>query len=92
MDIIPCAAFEDCTGELDLVVAADVLYDRQNLGWLGRFRQRAGRVLVADSRLRDFDEDGYARVARYESSTLPDLDEAREFRRVSVYASDGIGG
>ncbi|MEE4660703.1 MAG: 50S ribosomal protein L11 methyltransferase [Halieaceae bacterium] len=78
--------FDDCEGPFDLVLAADVLYDRANLPWLARFLQRAPRVLLADSRIRDFAEPGYRKLGEWPGNTFPDLDESAEFRRVSVYA------
>ena len=77
--------YESCEGVFDLILVADVLYDRENLPWLDRFLQRAPAVLVADSRVRDFSHPGYRRLDQWESTTLPDLDESPEFRRVSVY-------
>jgi len=77
--------FDMVRGAVDLVTAADVLYDRENLHWLRRFEQRAGRALVADSRLRDFDFPPYRELARCASSTVPDLDESAEFRTVRIY-------
>ncbi len=85
VDVDLAADFNDVTDELDLILVADVLYDRENLPWLERFLQRAPEVLVADSRVRDFRFPGYERIAQYDSSTLPDLDESAEFRRVSLY-------
>ncbi|MEP5766343.1 MAG: 50S ribosomal protein L11 methyltransferase [Halieaceae bacterium] len=78
--------FDSCEGEFDVILVADVLYDRDNLPWLDRFLQRAAKVLVADSRVRDFSRPGYRRLGQWESNTLPDLDESAEFRRVSIYA------
>ena len=75
-------------GAVDLLIAADVLYDRENLPWLARFVERAPRVLVADSRLKDFDFPPYREIARHESCTLPDLDESAAFREVRVYAAE----
>lgn len=69
----------------DLVLVADVLYDRANLPLLDAFLTRGQQVLVADSRVRDFHHPPYARIARQEASTWPDLDESPEFRRVSLY-------
>jgi len=43
-------------GEVDLIIVADVLYDRENLVWLQRFTDRATQVLIADSRIKDFDQ------------------------------------
>ncbi|MFW5825508.1 MAG: class I SAM-dependent methyltransferase, partial [Marinobacter sp.] len=44
---------------LDVITAADVLYDRDNRPFLQAFRQAAGCVLLADSRVRDLVEPGY---------------------------------
>jgi predicted nicotinamide N-methyase len=77
--------FDDIDGEVDLILAADVLYDRDNLCWLARFVQRATAVLVADSRVRNFNYPRYRQIAGREASTLPDLDESAEFRRVRIY-------
>ena len=43
----------------DLILVADVLYDRANLPLLDAFLKRAPKVLVADSRVKDFQVDGY---------------------------------
>lgn len=80
-------AFEKVEGKLDMIVAADVLYDRANLPWLARFQERATDVLVGDSRIRHFDFPGYRKLVEADACTLPDLDESSEFRRVSLYAA-----
>jgi len=83
--------FEDyaaITAHIDFILVADVLYDRANLVWLPRFLQRAPRVLVADSRIRDFSEPGYRAIGYQNSSTWPDLDEFDEFRRVNLYLGE----
>lgn len=69
----------------DLVIAADVLYDRENLPLLTQFLARAPEVLVADSRIKDFELPPYRAIARVQSSTWPDLDEFDEFRDVRIY-------
>jgi predicted nicotinamide N-methyase len=74
-------------GTIDLILVADVLYDRANLPWLQRFVERAAQVLVADSRVKDFDVPPYRQVGQRDSCTLPDLDESREFRDVRLYAA-----
>lgn len=70
---------------LDLLIAADVLYDKANLPLLEIFRQKANEVLVADSRVKHFDFPPYQRIGREESFTVPDLDELDEFRWVNLY-------
>lgn len=71
----------------DLIVAADVLYDRANHGFLGAFLQRAPQVLVADSRVRNLDVPPYVLAGEVEAETLPDLNEFDEFRRVRFYTA-----
>jgi predicted nicotinamide N-methyase len=80
--------FDAIDGVVDLIIVADVLYDRGNLPWLQRFVERAQRVLIADSRVKGFDEPLYRPIARHASCTLPDLDESREFRDVRIYLAD----
>ncbi|MFU6376577.1 class I SAM-dependent methyltransferase [Metapseudomonas otitidis] len=69
----------------DLVVVADVLYDRANLPLLDHFLSRGREALVADSRVRDFSHPLYRRLAMLEACTWPDLAEPEQFRHVSLY-------
>ncbi|MFB4391965.1 MULTISPECIES: methyltransferase [unclassified Pseudomonas] len=69
----------------DLVLVADVLYDRANLPLLDQFLSRGRQALVADSRVRDFNHPLYRPLGVLEALTLPDLAEPHEFRRVSLY-------
>ncbi|WP_312246927.1 class I SAM-dependent methyltransferase [Stutzerimonas nitrititolerans] len=69
----------------DLIIVADVLYDRANLPLLDQFLSRGREVLVADSRVRDFQHPLYERLDILDTCTWPDLAEPAEFRRVSLY-------
>lgn len=69
----------------DLILVADVLYDRANLPLLDAFLSRGRQALVADSRVRDFSHPLYQRLAVLDACTLPDLAEPHEFRKVSLY-------
>jgi len=69
----------------DLIIVADVLYDRANLPLLDHFLSGGRRALVADSRVRDFNHPRYQRLALLDACTWPDLAEPEEFRRVSLY-------
>lgn len=80
--------FSAVAGPLDLVIVSDVLYDRSNFPWLRRFVERAGQVLIADSRVKDFDHPPYRQIARRPGCTLPDLDESAEFRDVRIYQAN----
>jgi predicted nicotinamide N-methyase len=76
------------SGDIDLIIVADVLYDKGNFPWLQRFVERAGQVLIADSRVKNFDHPPYRQVDRRDSCTLPDLDESREHGDVRVYLGE----
>jgi len=69
----------------DLIIVADVLYDRANRPLLDQFLSRGREVLVADSRVRDFQHPLYERLDILDACTWPDLAEPAEFRRVSLY-------
>lgn len=85
VELTLCDDFDHVEGDVDLIIVADVLYDRDNLPWLDRFSAKAPDVLVADSRVKNFDYPPYQQVARVEACTLPDLDESLEFRDVRIY-------
>src|SRR5690606_17103920 len=72
--------------DLDLILASDVLYDRDNLPLLSAFLQQAPQVLLADSRVRNLAEPGYRLLTQQEYRTLPDLNEFEEFNWVRIYA------
>ncbi|TWC36245.1 putative nicotinamide N-methyase [Pseudomonas sp. SJZ079] len=73
------------TDRFDLIIVADVLYDRANLPLLDQFLSRGRQALVADSRMRDFQHPLYRRLGQMQACTWPDLAEPAEFRRVSLY-------
>lgn len=72
----------------DLIIVADVLYDRANLPLLDQFLSRGREALVADSRVRDFQHPLYQRLGILEACTWPDLAEPAEFRHVSLYHAE----
>ncbi len=85
VELVMSDDFESIEGEVDIIIVADVLYDRENLPWLARFNERAKDVLVADSRVKNFDFPPYQQIGRREGCTMPDLDESMEFRDVRIY-------
>lgn len=70
---------------LDLIAAADVLYDRDNRPFLKAFRESARGVLLADSRVKDLQEPGYDVLGTVSATTWPDLNEFEEFNQVRLY-------
>ena len=77
---------ELCVDKVDLLIAADVLYDRENIPWLERLGRYADEVLIADSRIRDDSVfNGFEKIGDISTTTIPDLDELKEFGDVTIY-------
>ena len=74
-----------CAEQVDVLLAADVLYDQSNRFFLDEFLKFAPCVWVADSRVKNFSHPQYQKIDERSASTWPDLDEAHEFRNVSFY-------
>lgn len=70
-----------------VITVADVFYDRENLPLLKTMLKRSGTVLVSDSRLKGQLLQGMDIIGHHDSHTVPDLDESREFNRVTLYRS-----
>ena len=75
--------------KVDIAIAADVLYDRDNMSWLTRLPTLADEVLVADSRVKNLPVHGYEQIDRRTATTIPDLDELEEFNDVRLYRPAG---
>jgi len=73
------------TQAVDVILAADVLYDRENLSLLEPFRHAAPLVLIADSRVKNLSVPSYLKIGEAEATTCPDLGEPDEFNLVSIY-------
>lgn len=71
----------------DILFAADVLYDAENLPLLERFPNFAENIIIADSRQRNFQHPLFTKTQTLYGETLPDLAEPDEFRQVSLYQS-----
>lgn len=84
-----CADWAQRPGHLDLITAADVLYDPENRQLLEAFRGSAEQVLLADSRIRTLANPAYDKQAVIEARTWPDLNEFEEFNKVRIYLARG---
>ncbi|ROS05742.1 putative nicotinamide N-methyase [Sinobacterium caligoides] len=82
-----CGDFFAYHQPIDIILVADVLYDRENMPLLAEFARRAKTVLLADSRVRNLTVEPYRKRQTFESSTIPDLDESREFNQVNIYSA-----
>ena len=72
-------------GKVDWLIAADVLYDRENFPWITKLPAYADQVIIADSRVKQEKLSGYEVVETVVASTLPDLDEFKDFNTVRIY-------
>ncbi|HET6473076.1 MAG TPA: 50S ribosomal protein L11 methyltransferase [Pseudomonadales bacterium] len=82
------------TATFDVVLLADVLYDRDNLPLLDRLQAVAPTIVVADSRIAVIPNPAYRTITEVDARTLPNLGEFDEFKtvRVFVYGSvDSVG-
>lgn len=74
--------------DYDLLLMADVLYDRSNLPLLEAAARLARTVLVADSRVRTLPDPAYREVGTEAALTLPNLGEFDEFGLVRFFQRD----
>ncbi|HEY5646530.1 MAG TPA: 50S ribosomal protein L11 methyltransferase [Pseudomonadales bacterium] len=72
-------------GKADLLLMADVLYDRRNLPLLETAQRHATEILVADSRVTTLPDPSYREIASIDARTLPNLGEFDEFRTAHLF-------
>lgn len=70
---------------VDLILAADVLYDRNNHVLIDAFQKKAKHIVIADSRVKNFVWPGLEFFTEREGITLPDLNEPDEFKQIHFY-------
>lgn len=75
--------------DADIVLLADVLYDRANVPLLETLRERFPEILLADSRLRPEMLPDWDTFAIIEAETVPDLDESPIHRWIRFYRPRG---
>lgn len=72
-------------GDADLLLMADVLYDRANLPLLQQASNHAREVLVADSRVAELPDPAYREIGKMTALTFPNLGEFDEFGSVRLF-------
>ncbi|MGV6807454.1 MAG: class I SAM-dependent methyltransferase [bacterium] len=77
---------DNCRIEVDLLLAADVLYDPDNLPLINRFSQVAKDVIVADSRVKNFNPPGFDFIEQRIGITEPDLGEHEDVKTVRLFS------
>ena len=80
-----CRNPDECNRSIDILLAADVLYNENNLFLMDMFLSYATEVYLADSRVKNIDRPPYQKVNEITASTIPDLGEAKEFHSVGLY-------
>ncbi|MEC7814661.1 MAG: 50S ribosomal protein L11 methyltransferase [Pseudomonadota bacterium] len=85
VDIECCSDWAQRPAGVDVITAADVLYDPDNRSLLSEFRRAAGEVLLADSRVKNLGDEAYVLQTVVDARTWPDLNEFEEFNRVRIY-------
>ncbi len=80
-----CCSLDEIGCRIDLLLAADVLYEKQNLHFLDLFLQHADHVLVADSRQKKLQHPDYVQAGSCLTTSYPDFGESLEFNDVRFY-------
>ena len=70
---------------LDLLFMADVLYDRSNFALLSAAKNKATRMLIADSRIDDVNDPEFTVIHHMQALTFPNLGEFDEFKNVCFF-------
>ena len=78
-------SLEEISREIDMIVASDILYDRENLSILGYLLDSAPDIIVAESRVKSIDVPPYQEIADMEAPMVPDLDAFDPYRHVMIY-------
>jgi len=82
---VECIKDLDEVDDIDLLTAADVLYDRDNHNLLDQWCETSKEVLLADSRMKILPSDKFKLLETHEARTWPDLNEFEEFNQVRIY-------
>lgn len=82
-------SLDEINQPIDVLTAADVLYDRDNHVLLDEWCSASKRVLLADSRMKTLPSDAFTLIETHEARTWPDLNEFEEFNRVRIYQTRG---
>ena len=85
VDIELCANINDLPQDLDLLIMADVLYDRRNFALVEKIKALNGTLIIADSRITNIDDLDFTLFHEAEALTLSNLGEFDEFKTVRFF-------
>ena len=77
--------YNEYQGDFDLITIADVLYDRDNIPLLEALIKRAPKLILADSRVKNFSYPGLVHKMTLPGETWPVLGGFDEFFEVNVF-------
>ena len=77
----------ELSGTFDLILMADVLYDKSNYPLLQTVKGLASNIIVADSRIQSIDDPSFTAFHQSEALTYPNLGEFDEFKDVRFFHS-----
>ena len=87
VEIETVADIETVPDNLDIITAADVLYDTSNIRLLETFEKMAPQIIIADSRYNQMNASVFQRIAKIDCQILPDLDRWEEFNQTTIWQS-----
>lgn len=85
VDLHLCNTLDQAPDHCDLLFMADVLYDRSNFALLNLAKQKAAKLLIADSRISDVQDAAFTAIHTKEALTYPNLGEFDEFKTVTFF-------
>ncbi|AUM10952.1 class I SAM-dependent methyltransferase [Ketobacter alkanivorans] len=74
---------------IDLILAADVLYEKKNLAFLDLMLNACESVVIADSRLKHMPDHRFRHFQTLTTTSFPDFQEAKANNEVKFYRSEG---
>ena len=75
----------ELSGHFDLILMADVLYDKSNYPLLETVKDLATDIIVADSRIQSIDDPSFTAFYQSEALTYPNLGEFDQFKDVRFF-------
>ena len=92
VDINIISNLDDINEPIDLILAADVLYEKQNLQFLDWMLAACPNVVVADSRLKSMPDLRFSHFMTITTTSFPDYGEAKANNEVKFYRAGKESG
>ncbi len=85
VEVVICETLDSIPEPVDLLLAADVLYEARNIQFLDCFLTFARSVVVADSRIKNLVHPGFEHYFTVITRSFPDFKEAKANNEVRFY-------